>query len=196
MNSKHKVRARRIAAVIGASLLVSAPMNAATLMGDTVSVAYDFTVSGYAARDYVVSPAVELTCGYTQPGCVHNFSELDFGGNTISFKFYYPEHNTYFNYPFNGWLFTGLDFGRGIGGVTLTYNTGPNSWVGLSQSDVSFTATSISLNLAGASPRNNGWWTLTMHEVASTSAVPLPASLPLGAFAIASLAALKRRKRQ
>jgi hypothetical protein len=185
-------KAHLCAASLGLALLSTTPLQAATLLADTVTVAYDFTSGSIGPTNIVVGSGVELTCGYSQPGCFgFNFMSLDIGANTISFKQLATESRTLFNYAFNGWRFTGLDFGAGIAGVTLT-SGGPNDMLGLTQSDVSFTSNSISVNLAGVTPLH-GWWTLTLQE-AAPAPVPLPASLPLFAIAVGSLAAIRRRR--
>lgn len=179
-------------AAVALSVFVSAPAMAATLYGDAVTIAYDFTVGARGPQDFTVGTGVELSCGYGGTGlCADfNFTALDIGENTISFKPYVSLPASYYNFPFNGWIFSGLDFGIGIGGVILSSTNMP----GLDQSDVTFTANSIFINLAGASA-GSGSWTLKLLEATSPSAVPLPASLPLGTLAIASLIALKRRRR-
>jgi hypothetical protein len=169
---------------------------AATLLGDEVSVGYR-VANEFGTLDWVdivtVGDMPEIDC--TSPGfevCELLFGTrtIDLGENTISFTWDLLAGFNLFDLPFNGWRFTDLDFGAGIGSVSLM----SFGFTGLDESDIAFKADSIFLNMAGVEKLSGeSIWTLTLTEI-EPSVVPLPASLPLALAGLGALLVLRRRR--
>lgn len=165
---------------LGLMALTSASANAATLIGDLVDVTL---VGGIELEDtgVLVGDGVELGAGdaSTAWGAFLFPSEsIDIGADTISMAF-----DTSLGQ--NGMLtFGDLDFGAGIGAVTLI-STIP----AVTDANVSFTANSITLDLTD--------WFLTAEPGTlelQISEVPLPAAVWMFLAALGSLSVMRRRR--
>lgn len=171
-------------------LPLASPAAAATLTGDSVTASYIFPSlpNSIRAGTFVVGAGVEATCPNSPLLCnvILGTSSLDFGSDTISFAHLSPVTGTYTAAAFNGWLFSSLDFGTGITGVTLS-SFGIS---GLDNSRVSFTANTISVNLSNLTYARSYGWSLTMQ----TTTVPLPASGILLLAALGGMTFLRRRR--
>jgi hypothetical protein len=85
-------------------------------------------------------------------------------------------------------VFTDLDFGGGISGVTACSNL-----QGFNVAQISFTADSVTL----AAPTNIGWTGAQTLTIGLLSAdVPIPASAPLLALGLAGLRLLRRARKR
>ncbi len=188
---------------LASSLVLSAPAAAipVDLTGDTITVEYYYPDLStlYRTANVLVGAGVEINCpsGVTTGVCdalLGDFT-LDFGADTVSFS-QTGFAGSYNAGSFNGWVFSGLDYGAAIASVVLTSSSG---LTGLDQSRVSFTGNSISLNLAGINPAANpNSWLLTVTTVTPVAEVPLPAALPLFASALGAFGAfghLRKRRR-
>lgn len=165
--------------VLGAMAMASGSAQAASLIGDTV----DVTLSGgIVLEDFgiVVGPGVELQGGdvSTNWGAfLFPTESIDIGADTISMAFDTSLGDDAIL------TFDGLDFGAGIGGVTLI-----SSIPEVTQANVSFTATSITLDLdAWFDVGGAGTLELQLTEV------PLPAAAWLFIAALGSLGLTRRR---
>lgn len=165
--------------LLGAMALASTGANAASLIGDSVDVVLS---GGIVLEDFgvVVGPGVELQGGdaSTNWGAfLFPTESVDIGADTISMAF-----DTSLG---DGAIltFSDLDFGAGIGGVTLI-----SSIPEVTQANVSFTATSITLDLdAWFDVGGAGTLDLQLTEV------PLPAAAWLFVAALGSLGLTRRR---
>ena len=162
------------------------PAGAATLIGDSIDVTL---TGGIGLQDLgiVVGPGVEIQGG----NAATNFGaflfageSIDIGASSIAMAFGDALGE-------NGMLtFSDLDFGAGIGAVTLTSDNGA-----VTQADVSSTPTSITLDATdwffAGGPAN---LTLTWTEAGAT-VVPLPAGGLLLLGGLAALPLLRRARR-
>ncbi len=153
--------------------------NASTLLGDSIDVTL---AGGIVLEDFgvVVGSGVELEGGdfSTNWGAFLFAGEsIDIGADTISMAFDLPLGE-------NGMLtFSDLDFGAGIGGVSLV-STIPT----VTDANLFFTADSITLDLtAWFSEGGGGTLELTLSEV------PLPAAIWLFGAALGGLGFVRRR---
>jgi hypothetical protein len=160
-------------------LFSGAAANAASLLGDSVDVTL---AGGITLEDFgvVVGDGVELQGGdvSTAWGAFLFGSEfIDIGADTISMAFDLPLGE--------GAMLTfgDLDFGAGIGGVTLT-----STIDAVSQANVSFTSDSITLDLS-AWFTEGGAGTLELQ----LQQVPVPAAVWLFGSALLGFAGLRRR---
>lgn len=174
--------------VIAFSSLISSAAISATLIGDTVVAEYYYPNQGtvFSSDSFVVGAGVEASCPGTSGICdtlIEPYT-LDFGANTIRFD-QTGTNNAYQSTAFNGWVFTDLDFGAGIGDVSLSFSGLP----GLSDSDLTFTSDSITLNLANVGNVGDpNYWELTITEV------PIPAAAWLFGSAVIGLVGMKRKQ--
>ncbi|TCO73607.1 VPLPA-CTERM sorting domain-containing protein [Rhodovulum euryhalinum] len=167
---------------------------AASLLGDTVTADYFFPdlSTSIGSDSFVVGAGVEASCPGASGICGILIEPylLDFGANTISFA-QFGTRVPYAGPAFNGWVFTGLDFGSGISGVSLS----SSGLSGLDMSDVSFTADSISINLQDvALTADQNGWTLTLSEIPAQ--IPVPAAMPLLLTGLGAIGWASRRRRK
>jgi hypothetical protein len=161
----------------------------AGLLGDTVDVAYATSFGFFRSDSFLVGPGVELSCLGASSLCAALFdpATLDIQDNAIVFAYNLGEgYLTYGPGSFNGWQFTSLDLGAPIVSVTLS----SFGYTGLDASRLSFTANTISLNLANLSADGVNGWRINIE----TAAVPEPAVLGLLAMGVLGLAARRRRR--
>lgn len=182
-------------------LLVAFHMPAAAgLIGTSVTVTYNYPDLS-TVRDtnsYVVGTGIEIDCTPPLPpfssfcGVISTPFTLDLGDSLITYR-YGAGLPSVFAGPaaFNGFVFSGLNLGAPITGVTLT-TTG---FAGLDQGDVSFTANSVAINLQGASEVAGDGWSIAIQ----TTPIPEPGTGGLALAALAGLGAasalLRRRRR-
>ncbi|MEO1573541.1 MAG: VPLPA-CTERM sorting domain-containing protein [Pseudomonadota bacterium] len=165
--------------VLGAMAMATGSAHAASLIGDTVDVVLS---GGIVLEDFgiVVGPGVELQGGdpSTAWGAfLFPTESIDIGADTISMAFDTSLGDDAIL------TFDDLDFGAGIGGVTLI-----SSIPEVTQANVSFTATSITLDLdAWFDAGGAGTLELQLTEV------PLPAAAWLFIAALGSLGLTRRR---
>lgn len=164
---------------MGAAALFGASANAASLFGDNIDVTLDGSI---VLEDFgvLVGPGVELQGGdiSTNWGAFLFPSEsIDIGEDTISMAF-----DTSLG-EFAVLTFSDLDFGAGIGGVSLV-STIP----AVTAANLSFTDTSITLDLADwFAVGGPGTLELTLSEV------PVPGAVWLMGGALAGLGFMRRR---
>ncbi len=138
----------------------------------------------------VTCPGLSNLCESGYLGAVS--TTLSVGADTLEFS----QTPTYFSgADFNGFSFTGLVFSDGgsLSNVTLASSLLAN----LSAADVTFTGSSIFINLANvvvssSGSQNPGTFTLTLTD--STSAAPEPGTLLLLGMALAGVSALTRTR--
>ena len=174
-----------------AALLASAGSASASLIGDTVTVKYLFPDGATVAAqgDVLVGSGVEVSCPSSSSLCVLSNSTLDFGANSISFSQTRQSAGGYSAATFNGWEFSSLDFGGAITNVILT----SFGITGLDASRVSWTASTIRINVQGLNVAASNGWNLQVQTAPLVT--PVPAALPLLLTGIGGLAFASRRRR-
>jgi len=182
------------AAGIAALFLAAATLSvsAATLDGATIRATANFPVIGGPTVggpvDAVVGAGVEFTDG--QFGAFFGPS-FDFSGNTITITHANTSHSSG---TFNGYIFNDLlnMLGNFTGLSVLSDSTGKFSG---DPSRLGFDANNLFVNFQGLNFGSDQNPTIVLGiQMASTTPVPLPASLPLLAAGMAGLVALRRRK--
>jgi hypothetical protein len=193
---KHFARLLAVPLLVLSFLPFAMPAAAATLTGTTVTAAYYFpnisTLDG--TKTFTIGAGPEVSCTPSSPksgdcGVLLGSYSLDFGTDTIAFNQQLSAANFYNSAAFNGWVFSGLSFGSGITSAILT-STGIT---GLTQSMLSFTSNSITLNLQGLAVSANNSWSIKLGT-SSVSAVPVPATGILMLAGLGGLAAMRRRR--
>jgi hypothetical protein len=185
----------RVLTPVVSLLLVGGGLWAApTLNGDTVTVNYfspDLS-SLMATQDvFVGSPLPEVTCSAGGPGVCSVFVEPGtISIHDLSIIVTEEAGNVYATEPFNGFEFTGLDFGDGS---TLTGFTLTTDLPGLTASNVSFTANSIAFNASGLSFMDAPY-TVELDLVTSSS-TPEPGAFLLLGSGLLTIGLMHRRRR-
>ena len=176
---------------IALALMFGAGCAQAGLMGTTVTAAYfhpDLSTS-IGSQNFVVGPGIEMSCPGSGGFC-SVFDQppetLDFNDTQIIFTQGPFKAGNYDGAPYNGFVFTNLNMGSPITGFLLA----SNGFTGLANSNVSFTANSLNVNLSGVFFASTAGFTVTLQ----TSAVPEPSTAALFLAALAGLGgALYRR---
>lgn len=179
------------ATIATALALASTTATAApTLIGDSVTIRYERPTLGTLqwTDTVVVGAGAEIACPGPSPACtgvpggnLFPGESIDIGALSIGAVFI----DFFLAEAFNGLVFEGLDFGGGdLVGFSLV-TTIP----GLTASDISFTASSLRVNLSGIGPAGNFNIELQVRE----SAVPEPGALALAALSLGLLAVTRRR---
>jgi len=172
---------------------LAATAGAQGLNGTNVSVGYAFpnaTTFLAGPTTYTVGSGLEINCptgatGFCSATSLSEPFSLDISNNQITFtQGPLPTATSYLVGPFNGWVFTNLNAGAPITGVNIT-STGISN---LTNSNVSFTANSISVNMLGSTVQQSSSWTLTITYGSTAPATPVPPSVVLAIVGIAFLA--------
>ena len=190
----------------GSGTMPGGTTTAATLDGSTVTISlvYPTLDNVLASGTVTVGSAVEVACSAsastnlcastneTGNGLLDG-EYIDLSGTTISAQLLAPFTSASGD-SYNGIVFSDLNFGSGyaITGFTLTTNIS-----GLDASDISFTATSLSINLLGLDPSNttDGSGVGTFSITLQVTAVPEPATASLALLGVAALGLAVRRQR-
>jgi len=185
----------RALTLVVSSLLATAALRATpTLNGDTVTVNYlspDFSTL-LATQDVTVgSPFPEINCTAFGSGVCSVFVEPGtISIQDLSIVVTEQAGNVYGTAAFNGFQFTGLDFGDGSTLVGFNLVT---DLPGLTASDVSFTDNSIAFNASGLSFQDNPY-SVELDLVTSSSSTPEPAAFLLLGSGLTVIGLLRRRR--
>ena len=185
---------RVLTIVVSLLLAVTGLWATPTLNGDTVTVNYfspDLS-SLMATQDVFVGPPLpEVTCSAFGSGVCSVFVEPGtISIHDLSIIVTEDAGNVYATEPFNGFQFTGLDFGDGS---TLTGFNLTTDLPGLTASNVSFTANSIAFNASGLSFMDAPY-TVELDLVTSSSA-PEPGAFLLLGSGLLTIGLMHRRRR-
>lgn len=171
----------------------------------TISLLYPHVDSVLASTSVTVSDAVEVDCANAAGSALCASTSalgeglldgetIDVSGTTLSVQLLAPFTNDD-GVTFNGISFSDLSLGTGytITGFTLTTNIS-----GLSSSNVSFAASSVSVNLLGIDPSatTDGTQVGSFQIALQVSAVPEPDSVVLMALGLLSVAAVRAQRRK
>jgi len=173
----------RLTSVFFPILLCCAAAHAG-LIGQTVTATYfhpDLSTP-IGASSVLVGPGVELNCTGGGTGLCGAFDgppeTLDFTDNQIIFTQGPFSAGNYDNAPFNGMVFSNLNMGSPITGISLD----TNGFTGLTLSNLSFTSNSVTVNLSTIPFATTAGFSITLQ----TAPVPEPAGwvvvLPVLAF--------------
>jgi len=185
----------RVLTLVVSSLLAGGALRATpTLNGDTLTVNYlspDFTSLMATQSVTVQAPFPEITCSAFGSGVCSVFVEPGaISIQNLSITVTEQAGNVYATEPFNGFQFTGLDFGDGS---TLTGFNLITDLPGLTASDVSFTGNSIAFNGSGLSFQNSPY-SVELDLITSSSA-PEPGAFLLLGSGLTLIGLLHRRRR-
>lgn len=125
-----------------ATALMSSPASAqADFTGATINYSYYFPTTGdlYTSTNYVVGPGVEVLNVANDPAIT-----LDISGNTIMVDYYRSAN--WSNFLFNGWVIS--DQINGLNDITGVTINPSSTWLAFNQSNIAFTADSITVNWA------------------------------------------------
>ncbi|WP_425038081.1 hypothetical protein [Primorskyibacter sp. S187A] len=172
------------------------------LTGDDITmqrlVEVDGSVLSEVSTDATVSGAVEFDCNIVPEPCGFGSGGVLFSVDLTATQIimaYDGAPNSSIGFSqftgtdtFNGFNFTGLDFGMPITGVAVTGTETTGTPV------VSFTANSVSIDMSGSGISGGGSF---IFDISGTVApVPLPAALPLAAGGLLALFGLGYRRKQ
>lgn len=173
------------ALALASTIATAAP----TLNGDSVTIRYETPAIGTLqwTDTVVVGAGAEIACPGPSPACnfgsggnLFSGESIDIGALSIRAVF----TSSFIPQDFNGLVFEGLDFAGGeLLGVTLL-----TTMSGLTTADISFTASSLWVNLAGA-----GAGSFDIEFRVRENAVPEPGALTLAVLSLGLLGVTRRR---
>jgi hypothetical protein len=176
-------------------------VSAASLIGDAVTVTsyYPDLASAALASTVTVSTSVEIACPNASIALCNDSAGLlsgeyiDIADTSISGEFL-ASFAAASGDTFNGFVFSSLDFGAsysGITGFTLTTNIS-----GLGADRISFTSSSVSLNMLGLDPSvtTDGSAVGTYSIALTVAAVPEPTQMLLMGCGLAAIGLVARRQ--
>lgn len=183
----------RFLSLLASGLCLAAPGAWAGLIGDSVTLRYDYSGLPSTVDVLSVGNGVEISCTGGGSGNANVCSMLtapnqtvDIGDLAITYTYSGTTGSGFSPVPINSFNFLSLDPGFSIGGVQLSTDI-----VGLDLSRVSFTGDSISIYMAGlpvASPTSSFTVTLLGRQV------PEPASWLLTFLGLAAMARHVRQR--
>jgi hypothetical protein len=182
----------RFGSVVFPTLLCSLVAHAG-LIGQTVTATYFHPDLGtpVGASSVLVGAGVELNCTGGGTGFCGAFDgppeTLDFTDNQIIFTQGPFSSGNYDNAPFNGMVFSNLNMGSPITGISLD----TNGFTGLSLANLSFTSNSVTVNLSTIPFAGSAGFTVTLQ----TAPVPEPAGWIVVLAVLGALLTAGRRLR-
>jgi hypothetical protein len=183
-----------VCALFAAGVLLAPSAHAGLIGNVTISELYPDDSTVYGTDTVAVGSS--LSCPGASALCTSGYfgqpATFSITGNTISLT--EDCCTAYTGATFNGYSFTNLVFAGGASLVDVILSS--SQMPGISQSDVTFTASSIFINLQGVGAGVDdvpGVFTLTLVD--SGSRVPEPASVALMTAGIGGLWLLARRRR-
>ena len=189
----------KILSATALAFVVATPaMAAPTLDGKTITVdwLYPDAQTTWASSTFAVGAGVEVSCPGNYQGSgicagLGSATTIDVQGNSILLAF----GPTFFiNSAFNGFNFTGLNFGSGyvLEGFELT-----TTLPGLQPGNITLTTNSIAFNALGLGSLDRGSdFTIQLDLITnSANQVPEPGSLALLGLGLTGLAAVRKRSR-
>ena len=173
-----------------AALFLSAALPAqAGLLGNNVTVDYNYLVPAYTTDVVTVTAGIEITCTGGGTGNANLCSALtapnqylDIGDSTISYQYTGSTNGGFNPVTPNGMTFHDLDVAGALVNVALVTDIS-----GLTLSRVSFTDSTLTIELGGLSLGTSGGFTLTLT-------VPEPGGLGVLATLLGGLGLLRRRR--
>lgn len=179
---------RLILAALFAAVLLPAGSAQAGLLGTMITLHYNFLVPAATTDSLLVTGGTEVTCTGGGSGNANACTMLtaanqyiDIGDFTIDYLYVGSQPGGFNPTPPNGMTFAGLDIGAPIGAVLISTGI-----AGLDDSRVTFTATSVEVDMHGLSLGFSNSFSLTLV------AVPEPASLALLSLGVVGFAGLRQ----
>jgi PEP-CTERM motif len=181
------------ALVLATLVLAPVSSHAASLLGDSVDFTwfYPDLVSVFATDTQVIGAGVEISCpggpgtSTLCAGFASAPASIDVDASSITYsQFGSPGFNAA---PFNGFLFSDLDFSPAsvLTGFVLTTNI-----IGLTPANVTFGADYIQINLQGLGAGDEVFFNLALE----TGVVPEPGTLVLLGAGLLGVAAVRRKR--
>ena len=179
-----------IGALLGAAALATPAQ--AGLLGQTITLEYNYLAPAATTDSILVGAGVEVTCTGGGAGNANVCTMLtapnqflDFGDTTIAYSYSGSESGGFNPVTPNGMTFANLNLGAPIVDVLID-----TAIVGLDDTRVSFTATSVTVQMGGLGLGFSNYFILTPVTA------PEPWSLGCLAAGLAALTATRRRARQ
>ena len=179
------VHALAVVAATVAATVSATPAHAASFLGSTVDVTYYLPDSSTpypgSSGDYVVGAGVEV------PNLVGEVS-LDISASSILVNFF--REATFSNYAFNGWVLS--DQSNNLAAITGVTINPASTLGGFNQSNVSWSADSISVNWSGLSFTSE---TILLLDVTfASTAVPEPGTWAMMLIGFGAMGLYLRRR--